>query len=468
MKVFLDLKFIALSLFLHSALLVAQSNVHSANAADYYDGAYKLYGTALRSALHNIIKGHTVVSYASLWTHFQTTDKKTNGKVWDMYSDIPGGTPPYEFTFVTNQCGNYSVEGDCYNREHSWPQSWFNQVSPPVSDMFHLFPTDGKVNGIRSNFNYGNVSSPSTTSKNGSKLGPNTFPGYSGTVFEPITAYKGDLARGHFYMSVRYYAEDAGWATSGGTNKSDLLSWYANLLYSWHILDTVSTKEINRNAAVFGIQKNRNPFIDHPEFAAEIWQTSMAPSVVSTSLNSSSLVIDFSRYIDSSSAVSVQNYVLDHSAGNPLNIQWGIDNDVSKIQMTLPVLLFGTTYTLQIKNMKSINNVAMNDTTITFKTSGVSSVEEKPVLSNSFLLLQNYPNPFNPTTVINYGLPKAGNVVLKVYDILGKEVATLVNNHQEPGRHSVEFNAAQFSSGIYIYKLTSEKFSDVKKMILLR
>ncbi len=96
------------------------------------------------------------------------------------------------------------------------------------------------------------------------------------------------------------------------------------------------------------------------------------------------------------------------------------------------------------------------------------SVTKQPIVPLTTNLEQNYPNPFNPTTVINYGLPKAGNVVLKVYDILGKEVATLVNNHQEPGRHSVEFNAAQFSSGIYIYKLTSEKFSDVKKMILLR
>lgn len=223
----------------------------------YYDAAYKLYGTALRAALHNIIKGHTEVSYASLWTYFQTTDKKPNGKVWDMYSDIPGGIPPYEFTFVTKQCGNYSVEGDCYNREHSWPKSWFNDLTPSYSDMFHLFPTDGKVNGQRGNYPYGNVSNPTWTSLNGSKLGSNTFTGYSGTAFEPIDAYKGDFARGSMYMSVRYYLEDSGWSSSGGTNKSDLLPWYANLFYSWNMLDTVSTKEIDRNNAVYTIQKKQ-------------------------------------------------------------------------------------------------------------------------------------------------------------------------------------------------------------------
>ncbi|MDP1677510.1 MAG: endonuclease [Bacteroidota bacterium] len=458
-----------ISLFLWAFLFAQTNKTDQTTVVDYYDGAYKLYGTALRLALHNIIKGHTERTYANLWTDFQTTDKKANGKVWDMYSDIPGGTPPYEYTFSTNQCGNYSGEASCYNREHSWPKSWFNDLTPMYSDLFHLFPTDGYVNGRRSNDNYGNVSAPTWTSQNGSKSGPNTFPGYSGNVFEPIIAYKGDLARGHFYMSVRYYGEDAGWSVSDGTNKSDLLPWYANLLYSWHILDTVSTKEINRNNAVFGIQKNRNPFIDHPEFAAEIWQTTMAPSVVSSSLYSSTLAIDFSRYVDSSSAVLVQNYVLDHSAGSPLNIQWGIDNDISKIQITLPVLLSGTTYALQIKNMKSINNVAMNDTTITFKTSGVSSVEGKPIELHSFLLIQNYPNPFNPTTAIGFTLQVSGFTTLKIYDAIGREVATLVNENLEAGvYHQKTFDARNRSSGIYFSRLTSNGKSQVKKLLLLK
>jgi hypothetical protein len=85
-----------------------------------------------------------------------------------------------------------------------------------------------------------------------------------------------------------------------------------------------------------------------------------------------------------------------------------------------------------------------------------------------YSLSQNFPNPFNPSTTINYALPKAGNVMLKVYDILGKEVATLVNNYKESGRYSVEFDASKFSSGMYIYKLTSDKFTEVKKMMLVK
>jgi hypothetical protein len=115
--------------------------------AGYYDDATGLSGEALQQALHNIIDGHTVVTSTALWTHFQTTDAKANGKVWDMYSDVPGGTPPYEFTFVDDQCGTYGQEGDCYNREHSFPTSWFGvEVLSMYSDIFHVVPSVGKTN----------------------------------------------------------------------------------------------------------------------------------------------------------------------------------------------------------------------------------------------------------------------------------------------------------------------------------
>lgn len=237
----------------------------------YYDAAAGLSGNSLKTALHNIIKNHTSATYSYLWTAFQTTDVKPNGKVWDIYSDNPGGTPAYEYTFITDQCGSASSEGDCYNREHSFPASWFNDASPMYTDLFHLYPTDGYVNNKRSNFPYGTVGSASWTSSNGSKLGSCDDPGYSGTVFEPINAYKGDLARTYFYMAVRYLGEDSGWPGSDMVNGSQLLMWSKSVLYSWHLNDPVSQKEIDRNNAVYDIQNNRNPFIDHPEWVGAIW-----------------------------------------------------------------------------------------------------------------------------------------------------------------------------------------------------
>lgn len=243
----------------------------------YYDNANGLTGAALKQALHDIIDNHNSVSYASLLTHFQTTDVKPNGKVWDIYSDKPGQTPAYEYNFGNN-CGNYAAEGDCWNREHSWPQSWFNSLAPAQSDMFHLYPTDGYVNGRRSNWPFSEVNSPTWTSTNGSKLGASVFPGYTGTAFEPIDEYKGDLARSYFYMAVRYYTEDGGWSNSAMATKSQLTQWAVNLLLKWHNEDPVSQKEIDRNNDIYGIQNNRNPFIDHPEWAELIWNSTVGMS----------------------------------------------------------------------------------------------------------------------------------------------------------------------------------------------
>ncbi|MGH2575846.1 MAG: T9SS type A sorting domain-containing protein, partial [Ignavibacteria bacterium] len=102
---------------------------------------------------------------------------------------------------------------------------------------------------------------------------------------------------------------------------------------------------------------------------------------------------------------------------------------------------------------------------------GATVVGINPIVSGiprEYMLMQNYPNPFNPSTKITYALPKAGNVKLAVYDILGKEVAVLVNEFKQVGRFTVEFNAKNLSSGAYFYKLEAGDFTDVKKMVILK
>ncbi len=96
------------------------------------------------------------------------------------------------------------------------------------------------------------------------------------------------------------------------------------------------------------------------------------------------------------------------------------------------------------------------------------SVESEQFPANNFSLSQNYPNPFNPNTVISYRLPVTSNVTLKVYDILGREVATLVNEEKPAGEYEVEFDGSALPSGIYFYQLRARQYSETKKMILLR
>ncbi len=239
--------------------------------AGYYDSAEGLSGEALQWALHSIIDNHDAVSYDYIWTAFFTTDDIYGNKVWDMYSDVPGGTPPYLYTLGDDQGGSASGEGAGYNREHSWPKSWFGDSSPMNTDLFHVVPSDIYVNNRRGNYPYAEVNNPTWTSLNGCRLGPSVTPGYSGTAFEPIDGYKGDFARNYFYMATRYKGEDGGWPGSAMADGADLEDWAVDMLLEWHENDPVSDKEIERNDAIYAIQENRNPFIDHPEYAVMIY-----------------------------------------------------------------------------------------------------------------------------------------------------------------------------------------------------
>ncbi len=238
-------------------------------------------GGTLQSALHFIIKNnHVALGYSSTWNAFQYTDKKPNGKLWDIYSYVFTGNQPYEYTIGASQCGSYSKEGDCYNREHTWPQSYFASSEPMVSDLHQLLPTDGFINGIHSNDPYGNVASANKTTANGSKNGTsNSYPGYFNNVFEPIDSFKGDIARCYFYMCTRYYGEDFGWSNWPMANGASLTPAAIAVLLAWHHLDPVSKKEKDRNNAVYAQQGNRNPFIDEPLWADCIWGTSTCTSV---------------------------------------------------------------------------------------------------------------------------------------------------------------------------------------------
>ena len=252
----------------------------------YYGAIDGTTGATLRNELCDITRlGPQNMSYGKLWTAYYTTDVYPEdsvgkaGKIWDMYSNVL-------FTPGDNQCGNYGSVGDCYNREHSLPKSWFNEQQPAYYDLGHIIPTDGKVNGQRSNFAFGECAN-GTRLTNGNyvgkgKLGASTFPNYtiSSSVFEPDDEYKGDFARMYMYMRVRY--KDMNMTHDHGAemfNDEDVnfgLTYYAvDLLMKWHRQDPVSKKEVDRNNAMESVQNNRNPFIDYPILAEFLWGTKL-------------------------------------------------------------------------------------------------------------------------------------------------------------------------------------------------
>ncbi|MDD7318165.1 MAG: endonuclease [Prevotella sp.] len=245
------------------------------NGSDkYYKDADGKKGRLLKTALCGVIsRNYNQQSYSALWTAYRTTDTKPGGvKMYDIYSNTS------DFTYGTDQAGNYKKEGDKYNREHTFPKSWFGGKSYPMyTDLFHVMPSDGYVNSKRGNYPFGENNGEKYSSNNAySKLGRCTTSGYSGIVFEPNDEYKGDMARNYFYMATRYENEIANWSGDGG----DVLShdsykpykdWQMAMLLEWSKNDPVSPKEIDRNKAVYAIQKNRNPFIDYPGLEEYIW-----------------------------------------------------------------------------------------------------------------------------------------------------------------------------------------------------
>jgi endonuclease I len=246
----------------------------------YYSAAEGKTDASLKTQLSSIISaGYVDKGYDGLYDVYKTSDNLPSGKVWDMYSIKADGTAAYFYTHDSDKCGSYAAEASCYNREHTFCDSWLGAASPQRSDAHHLIPTDGYVNNRRSSFPHGKVVSASWTSTNGSKLGssdPST--GYSGTVFEPIDEFKGDFARMYFYVATRYESKIAGWAGNGsageilaGNTYPAYKTWFYTLLLQWNKQDPVSQKEINRNNAIATFQKNRNPYIDYPELANYIW-----------------------------------------------------------------------------------------------------------------------------------------------------------------------------------------------------
>ena len=266
--------------------------------AGYYDAANGLTGYPLKTKLHEIIKaGHQDKGYNALMTAYKTGDLdkyyENDNTILDMYSENPTGSDPYIYIPGQRECGNYNSENDCYNREHIFPQGFFNQAAPMRSDYHHIYPTDGYVNGRRSNFPFGRVGTASWTSMNGSKVGSSNFPGYSGTVFEPVDEFKGDIARALLYFVTRYEDRIQNFDHSDANNPQDgsrnrgYDQWYINLLILWHRQDPVSQREIDRNNFGYTYQGNRNPYIDHPEYVEQIWTlTILATDENSVSKNS--------------------------------------------------------------------------------------------------------------------------------------------------------------------------------------
>ncbi len=351
--------------------------------AGYYSTATGT-GYTLKTQLYNIIKGHTTLSYADLYVTYETSDVdnffEKDGSVLDMYSENPAGADPYNYAITAGQrCGNISVEGDCYNREHIIPQSIFSEASPMVSDAHFITPTDGKVNGIRSNFPHANVTAVSQTTRNGSKLGTGSIAGYTGQVFEPIDEFKGDIARMYFYFATRYENTVASYnfpMFNNSTGKVFTDGFLAQLI-AWHNQDPVSEREIARNNAIYARQNNRNPYIDNPSYVAAVWTTEPADTQAPTAVTNLTVSTKTSNSITLSWSASSDNVAV---TGYDVYMNGSLKTTTKELTTVVTGLVASTTYNFYIitrddARNSSVASANVEGTTTTAPTGGAGANE---------------------------------------------------------------------------------------------
>ncbi|MFH0734554.1 MAG: endonuclease [bacterium] len=480
------------------------------------------------------------------------------------------------------------------SREHTWCHSWMptysSESGDEYSDQYHLFPThQNNANGRRSNHPLGDVVTATYTFMEG-KLGKNAA---NQTVYEPRAEQKGNSARALLYMCTKY--DDIGgnnwtFAWLNGTRLPSVSEAPQDLalLIAWHKQDPPDKREIERNNYIQSIQKNRNPYVDHPEYvkyidfntltkvdqsfaveptnhvtglAADIssnvislsWVNSTGANlpagylVIAYSKDDYFLPIDGEEYTEdadlsdgkavahvtySATASIVFPYLTNGTKyyftvipynGTGSSINYKINGTLPRVVgvQALPVeltsfncntvdnsvILDWTTSTeinnngfeierrldLDVNywenvgfvkgngNSTEINRYSFTDMLtvpgkycyrlkqLDFDGSFEYSQEVfvnvlKPI---NYKLNQNYPNPFNPTTKIAFQLPEDSKVAIRIYNVLGQLVYTLLEENMSAGSYEKEFNASSLQSGVYFYRLETDNFSDVKKMVLL-
>lgn len=256
----------------------------AATPSNYYSSiTSSMKGDALKVALYNIIKGHNKRDYDTLEVDMAYTDRN-----WSKSSEKTSENPYMVLLYAdyneTNaqlwntSHGSYGTTDNnaaVWNKEHIWAKSnGFNTKSlPAYSDLHHLRASDKQLNGTRSNYAFANTSSGSYAKDH---FGNSSTSRLSGGVFEPGDQYKGDVARALFYMATRYYNGDGSGGThltlTTGTDSSGGKWGYLDTLLEWHEQDPVDEFESHRNDLVYELQNNRNPYIDHPEYARAVFK----------------------------------------------------------------------------------------------------------------------------------------------------------------------------------------------------
>jgi endonuclease I len=426
----------------------------------YYAATRNKWAEELKSALRDLIDGHTSLGYNTARDYMYGSIDNVNGWVECVYTGRKA-----QFSSRSGATANN------FNCEHTWPQSFFSENEPMKSDLSHLYPTDETANSQRGSYDFGLVKT-ATWSVGGSKLGSDKD---GLTVFDPRPQHQGNVARSHFYFTVRYNAQYVGYQND---------TKMETILRGWHLSDTVDAAEKQRNEAIYTLQKNRNPFIDHPQLVERIssfFGTAQKSSQPALAL--SPVSVNILQVPVNSQAVS---YLAIINSGQALLQVSSLASDqpqfsVSKATFSIPAesyLYLQVTFLSEDSAGITTGNLTLrcNDPynaeliiPLRAETQLQTALDCDEFPAGSLMLRQNYPNPFNASTRINFELAEASVVTLGIYDVQGRLIRTLLSDKLLPaGDRQVTFNGEALPSGVYYYCLKSTNGLQTKRMVLIK
>ena len=307
---------------------------------------------------------------------------------------------------------NYTNRSDAqtnynFNTEHTWPQSLFSSQDPMVSDMHHLFPVDENANSTRSNNPFGMVSNPQWQ-QGGSKS--------AGGLFEPKDAHKGRAARALFYFAIRYQ------------NYNSFLTGQEKILREWNTTFLPTTKDSFRNEAIYKLQKNRNPFIDHPEFADRITSISNTSNaayndsfyIFDSTINLSANLYDTLLYTITATGLGNQTLLFTNIKTNlftkavgAISCDAGFSGNLDLIYICNTSGIFTDTIIMDCSS-NSIKNIYV-PVKITVLPNSIYDIEN----INS---VRVYPNPSHHQIHIDLK-NNMGKSILKLYNVTGQQIS---------------------------------------------
>jgi endonuclease I len=454
--------------------LIIEVSAQANHTNSFYDPTQNLSGDELKSALYNIIKHHTELSYTDLWDALSDTDEDPNNSdnVLLLYSG---------WSYPKTKNGG---DPDEWNREHVWAKSHgdFGNTAPAGTDAHHIRPTDVSVNGKRGNLDFDNGGTEYYDA------GSSTGCYFDSDSWEPRDEVKGDVARMMYYMVVRYEG-DEGYDLelvdyTPSTTDNDPLFGKKSTLYNWNLNDTVSSWEINRNNKIYNNwQGNRNPFIDYPQFANRLPDLSGIelvnnPKIAASpsSVNLGEIGFHYSKkyYIALINTGTADLIINSISSSNPL-FEIGITG-LTLVMDTYNYLQVGFqsdesegiySTNIQIESNDPIQPLIEIPVTIEVK-DGASLIADE-LKPGNFELLQNYPNPFNSQTTIEFNLTDPTTITIGIFSASAQKITDLVSGtFYSAGNHRVQFDASNLATGVYYYKINTGKQSIIRKMILLK